>query len=371
MKHYPNSVTNRQIFFILFLTMTTYTTIDLPSLMAETSGRISWLPIILMSIVYAVVAFMICRLNTINQGKVLFDYGKDIVGKLFNYIICIYYLIYFLIIGTYLKSKLVGLMTSNFLPLTPPFAILLIGIPIFSYIAYKGITNIARITEIIGIFFIIITVVLCIFMISQGQLNNIRPFLNPLDIQSIAPSMKNLLVAYGGIELLFIIPFTAINKKACRKVFKTLIFIGLFYVLIVESTIMIIGINNTMMLHDSFIEAIKIVRLPIIERTDVFYLTFGLTSLFSGLFIVNLAIVEYACKFFKRVKREIIVTIIGTMLFVLVLVVLNIPNFEEIAANTLPIIVGVGALLIPIILYVVAMIKRLIAKKRTISEEKE
>ena len=47
-----NSVTNRQMVFIIFLSITTYTTIDLPKIMAEAAGRSSWIPILIVSIFF-------------------------------------------------------------------------------------------------------------------------------------------------------------------------------------------------------------------------------------------------------------------------------------------------------------------------------
>lgn len=253
-----NSITNRQMFFIIFMTLTAYTTIDLPKTMAQTAGRSSWIPIIIVSIIFGISAIIITKLNNMFLGKVFFDYSQGIMGKFFTYLIVFYYILYFLIIGVYLKLKLVGVLTSNFLPKTPPFVFLLFGIALFAYVAYKGITNIARMLEIYGVLFLIITVGISALMLAGGTKYNILPFFNASEIKEYAKTMKDLIVPYGGAEVLLIIPFSAKNKKAPKTAFFTLLFIGLFYALIVESTIMILGINNTALLNDSFIEAIKI-----------------------------------------------------------------------------------------------------------------
>jgi hypothetical protein len=89
---------------------------------------------------------------------------------------------------------------------------------------------------------------------------NILPFLDISETKQFFSTMKNFVIPYGGIEILLIIPFTLMNKKASKIAFFTLIFIGIFYVLIVEGTLSTLGINNTMTLNDSFVEAIKIVK---------------------------------------------------------------------------------------------------------------
>jgi len=215
-----NSVTNRQLVFIIFLTLTTYTTIDLPKIMAETAGRSSWIPIIIASLIFGIAVVIVTKLNNMYQNKVLFDYSQEIVGKFFSCLITIYFIIYFLFIGVYLKLKLVGLLQSNFLPHTPQPVMLLIGIALFGYVAHKSITNIARGFEIIGITFLIITVGMCIFMLTEGMHYNALPLYNSADTKKFAEAVKALAIPYLGIEVLFIIPFTEKNKKASKREFN-------------------------------------------------------------------------------------------------------------------------------------------------------
>jgi len=310
------------------------------------------------TVFFAVAVVIITKLNNLYQNKVFFEYSQEIVGKFFSYLIAIYFIIYFLMIGVYLKLKFVGLLQSNFLPQTPQFVTLLISITLFAYVAYKGITNVARGFEIIGIPFLIITVGLCILMITEGMHYNILPFYNPADTKEFARAVKELVLPFGGIEILLIIPFTAKNKKAPRTAFFTLLFIGLFYVLIVEGTLMILGVNNTIALNDSFIEAIKVVEIPVIERTDILYLTLGLMSLFAGMIIVFTAVTEFACRLFARVKRYVIVIIIGVVVFVLCLFGLNIKDFDELYANYATVPVLFSSVLIPTILFIIAKLKK-------------
>jgi hypothetical protein len=132
----------------------------------------------------------------------------------------------------------------------------------------------------------------------------------------------------------------------------------------VEGTIMILGINNTIAFNDSFIEAIKIVELPVIERTDIFYLTFGLTSLFAGMIIVFTAIVEFTCRLIPKVKRNIIVIVIGIIFLILCLLALNINNMKEVFESFAPYLVLTSSILIPTLLFIIAKIKKPAIRQR-------
>jgi len=363
-----NSITNRQMAFILFLTITTYTTIDLPKIMAQTAGRSSWIPIIIMSVLFGVAAVIITKLNNMYQGKVLFDYSQEIVGKFPTRLIAVYYVLFFLMIGVFLKLKLVTLLTSNFLPKTPPYAMLILGISLFGYVAYKGVTNIARVFEITGVLFLLITVGICVVMLTEGMNYNFLPLFNPSDTKGFMEAAENLIMPFFGAEILLIIPFTKKNKKAPKVAFFTLLFIGLFYVLIVDGATSILGINNTMTLNDAFIEAIRVVEIPVIERTDIFYLTFGLTSLFAGMIMVYAVVVDFACRLFPKVKRLAIVMAASGVFFILCLFALNIKNINDVFQSFAIYLALISGTLIPMLLFIVAKIKKRAQRRRKVVE---
>lgn len=103
--------------------------------------------------------------------------------------------------------------------------------------SYKGVANVARMLEIIGALFLLVTVGICVIILVQGMNYNILPFFNKSDAKSFLAAMKDLSTPFTGLGILFIVPFTKQNKKAPKVAFFTLLFIGLMYALIMESTI--------------------------------------------------------------------------------------------------------------------------------------
>lgn len=356
-KSIANSVTNRQMVFMIFLFLTSYSTIDLPQIMAEKAGRSSWIPIMAASLIFGIAAVFIVKLNNLFPGKVFVDYCREITGRFLSGMIIMVYLLYSLSIGIYLKLKMIDLVQCNFLPKTPKAVILLTGILLFGYVSYKGVTNVARIFEIIGILFLLVTVGICIIILSQGMIYNILPFFNISNTKNILTAMKDLATPFTGSGILFIVPFTKQNKKAPKVVFLTLLFIGLLYVLIVESTVMSLGINNTISMKDSFIEAIKITEIPVIERMDIFYLTFGLSSLFAGMIIAFLAVVEVTCRCVKKISRHIMVIIISVVFFILCLLGMGIDDKKDVFESFAPYVTLLTSILAPIVLFVFAKTK--------------
>ena len=145
-KRMRSDTTNRQMFFLLFMVITTSTTIDLPKIAAQSSGRSSWIPVFATSVFFGLSVMLITNLHNRFRGKMIFEYSKELGGKFFAYIIAIYFVLYFLIIGTYLKIKLAEILQSNFLPKTSPLLLVALSLLLSGYVAYKGITNVARLT---------------------------------------------------------------------------------------------------------------------------------------------------------------------------------------------------------------------------------
>lgn len=353
-----NSISNRQMVFIIYLTLTSFSTIELPKVLAQTAGRSGWITILIMAMIYAVAAVIIAKLNNTFPGKAIFDYSRELLGKFVSYLIALYYFLVALTISIYHNLKLVNLLTANFLPQTPKFVLLLFGIVLFGYVAYKGITNIARMFEFLGVMLLIVTVTICVFMIFQGMEENAMPFFKKSDMEGLLPAMKNLVIPFTGMGFLLVVPFTIKNKKAPKVAFFTVLALGLLYVLIVESTIMILGLTNTATFNDAFIEAIKMVEFPVIERTDILYLTFGLSSLFAGTIAIYTSAVEFACRLFPPLKRHVIVIAIGVLQLVLCLFGMKITNASDLYGSIAPYFLVTTSAIIPAILLVIAKAKK-------------
>jgi hypothetical protein len=145
---------------------------------------------------------------------------------LYLFLITMVYFLYVVAIGIFLSLKMAITVQSNFLPKTPQAAILLVGITLFSYVAYKGITNVARMLEIIGVLFLLVTVGICVIILAQGMTYNILPFFNASELKTFLAAMKDLCTPFTGLGILFVIPFTEQNKNAPKVAFLTLFCIG-------------------------------------------------------------------------------------------------------------------------------------------------
>lgn len=357
-----NTITNRQMVFILFLTLTSMTVITIPKTIAEKAGEGGWLTLLLTALLFGLLVMVIASLNSMYRGKMLYDYSRELTGKAMAVIFAVFYSLYFLLVAIYLCTSIASMLKANFLLKTPIWAFLLSSIPVFGYVAYKGVTNIARLFEFYGIIFVVAMAIVHVFMLYQGETDNIRPLLVPSHIGRYLSAIKDTILAFLGIEVLTVTPFSQKkSKKAPRKAFWTLIAIGFAYAMVVETSIMMVGIHEITYHEYSLISAIRQIVLHYIEflrRVDIVYLTLGVMGIVAGISIVYLAIVEYICRLLPRAARWLIVVVVGVLIFLLSLEGFQIFDFTRMIEQYITYAGLVAAGLIPLSLWVVAKVKR-------------
>ncbi len=353
-------VTNRQIALLLFLTLTTYTIINIPKVMAQHAGSGAWLPVLAMSVLFAVLVVLITRLGSMFPGKVLFEYSRVIVGTFLAYVFLIFFIAYFFMISVYLNTELASVLKAEFFPKTPKWATLIAGVAVFGCIAYKGVKGVTRFFEIIGPVFLITAIAVHLIMLAQGQASNILPLFRTSEVPRYLAAAKETILPYLGIEVLTIIPFAQGNgKKATRTAFFTLLFIGVFYVLVVETSIMMLGIHDIQNYNYALIEAIKLVNNPVLERFDILYLTVGFAGLIAGISAVFLALTEYACKLFSKMNRKLVVLMFAVLIIICSMISSGVKNPHVIYEMAIPIAGAFAAFIIPALLFVIAKVRGL------------
>ena len=357
----PNTITNRQMVFILFLTITSITIITLPKDMAVCAGNGFWIPILVTAFVFALFTILIVKLNMMFQGKMLFDYSVEIIGKKTAVILAVFYIAYFLTVSVFLCTSYSNMVHYNFLLKTPQWAELMIGVPLFGYIAYKGVTNVARIFAYLGPVILVMLVIFFATMLIEGRIERILPFYVPSEAGKYISCLKDTPIAFLGFEVLTVIPFTKKNKKAAKTAFLTIIGVGFFYILAVAGTIMMLGINEIVYHNNPLIDAVRLIQYPEIEflqRVDLLYEVFGFMGVFASKSIVYLAVVEYTCRLLPKVKRIVPVIAAGIIILTTSVLTVNIKDIAKIFSGIITIAGFAAALFIPGILLLIAKVKK-------------
>lgn len=352
-----NTVTNRQMFYFLFLTVTT-AVIVISNTMARAAGRGGWIPLLITSFIFAIEVIFICKLNSMYQNKMIFDYSQEIVGNVISKIIIIYLIIYFIFSFIYYSASFSGFVKVEFLYETPHLALLTVTIAGIGFIVCKGITNMARAIEIIAPIYMLFAFVLYGVLLVQGMKYNLLPLFSIDMVPNFISAIKDCIVPFLGIEVLLIIPFTNHNKKTSKLSFLTIILVGLYYILIFEGTVGILGINESMVHKYAGFEGLKLITIPVIERADIVFETIGYAAVFFRNAIYYLCAVELLCKLLPKVKRWLICLLVGIFSLILCEAFVSLSGLEKIFTIILSIAGIIAAFIIPIILLITAKVKK-------------
>lgn len=356
-----SSITDRQLFFVLFLTLTTYTVISIPKVIAQASGSGGWVTLLITALLFAAFAAVIVRLNSAFPGLMLYEYSRRIVGTFPACILALYFICYFFLISVYLSIQLTSVLKAEFYPKTPGWAMLVASVIVFGAIAYRGPVNVARFFEIIGVVFLVTAIVTHLVMFQQGRPEEIRPLFRASKLKEYLFGIKDVIVAFLGIELLTVFPLSGKNsRRSTVTAALTVLAVGLFYVLVVETCIMMLGMKSTENYNFALIEAIKQIDNPILERFDILYLTAGFAGLVAGISGVYLALVEYAAQLLVKTKRFFVVAGTGAVIIALSIAAQFMKSAMDILEAVLPPAGLVSAFLIPTALLLTAKVRRLV-----------
>lgn len=194
--------------------LTSYSVVILPKYMAVSAGTGAWIVLLLTAVVIGLFTMVIIGLNNMFHGKTLFEYAGALISKPGAYLLTILYVLYFFYVIVLLVFEQATLLKANFFLRSPDWAFPLFSIPLFCYIAAKGITTMARLCEIIGIVFAVTALSVHIIMMFEGDINRILPLFNPQEIGNYAEGFTKSVTPFLPISLLLAIPFTQKNSKA-------------------------------------------------------------------------------------------------------------------------------------------------------------
>lgn len=355
-----DSITNRQIALMLFAVVVGYGVINLPNITVEAVGTGAWIPLAMNTLIIVVFTYIISQLGYNNENETLYEYGQRILGKTMGKIINIIYSIYFLIILSYLVRAYSEILTSIFLPRTPVWAISLLLLFVTAYALTKGLGTIARLTEIYVTIVILGFILIQIIVATLGKIVNIRPILGSEDFITYAKASWKLLLPFIGVEILMFIPMNKVkNKKVPMYSILTIIFIGLLYIFVVESTMAVVGVEDLLNYNASVLRVlmgIDLTSLEILRRLDGFYVNFWTMNLFCDVCIISYLILSQSKKLFTNTSSNMIIFFIIIIAFILSQMPKS-PREIEIFPIVITILGVLTLIVIPLILFITMKVK--------------
>lgn len=356
-----NTVTNRQMFFIIFLIVSSVSVIALPKKMADTAGTGAWIPILAMTFFYMIVIAIFSKLNNTFPGMTFFEYAPLLIGKVATYCITVLYIAYFASVAALMVRYIGNVIEVTFLPNTPVWATMFILLAISGYAASKGLPNVARLFEFLCLIVIIIYVFIFFTMFTRGDFINLKPFFDPHMIKDYARALPLLIFSFQGIEVLSIIPFNQNNKKATRYLCLSIFSVGIVYIVIVSTTYMMLSMDDTRNYLEPFIRSVRMLEVPalqVLQRFDIFFIIAWVFGMFCSLSMLTYTVSEYTSKIIPKINKNWLVFCAIAVIYILALIpkkmvtVLNLFNYLTLSFGLFPVFI------IPTTLLIIAKVKK-------------
>ncbi|WP_077368605.1 GerAB/ArcD/ProY family transporter [Anaerosalibacter sp. Marseille-P3206] len=358
MKQY---LTNRQISLLLFAVIVGYEIVNLPKNIVESAGTGGWITLIINTLFFMFMAYVITYIQYNNENKILYEYTRDLYGKYISTIITTLYILYFMLIVSLILRMYSEVLRLVFLNKTPIWATLFVFYFIAMFAVSKKLHAIGRLAEIYSLIVIIGYLFIIGIMLTKAKLINVQPFFESSQVKKYLKSTFNLIFPFLGIEAVFFIP---LNKKNNTNIFKhtilTILGIGILYIIIFESVLSIGGIENIINQKTIVFQTLRgldVYKLETLRRLDGLYLMFSTMNLFTSICVFVYGTTNLINEVLPKIKTKYILLTVTIAQYIISLLPRSVMEVESGIKMTskLGIICGI---VIPLIIFITMQVKK-------------
>lgn len=284
-------VSNSQMFFTYLIIVSN--SFGLSHFLIKQLQQDFWQPILISIVVEVIFAWFLYKMGTYYSRQTIYQYSEKIVGKIAGKAITIMLSGLFIGIACLFTVSIAKFFSSIIMPETP-MAVFVIGLLLVSsYAIYIGIEGIMRLSELIGIAFILSILAMTIFNYQWYDLGNLRPMFQH-DLSEIVHALP-LPVAWFSICIVMGVLMAYQNQpKDAFKVKVSGAIIGMFMLFLITLVgILVIGVEfGLKQNYPVFLLARLVIIGEFIERLEAVQVVTWTVSSFYALAIFQFAGVE-------------------------------------------------------------------------------
>lgn len=320
-----NQISDRQFFFIIFVSITSLTFFSVPTLLIPKVKQDLWLSMALGTVIDIYVAYILFWLGRKYSGQSLVEYSSTVLGKI-GKLFGLMYVLFF--IGVIILSVWIfsNFLTTTLEPETPSFVFVLTITIAAGWAAYNGLETIGRLSEMIAILILLAAAFMFLFSIPEVNLK----YLLPQFENGLWPAVKSSVYpgSWFGICIMMgmLMPHHN-NPKNTFKVKASAVLLGsAIMTLLLLYTVAIIGPEMATRLYYPIYEFSRIIHPNFLERIDVLLMLIYISGAFISISILYYVASEGAAQLFHIGTHRQWIVPFG----ILVVVIPGLP-FENIA----------------------------------------
>jgi spore germination protein KB len=233
-------INTRQFIWLLFIIITAFMSMQLPSMLIMQAGRDAWLSVLGAWFLDVMLALVYTYMGIRFPGENFVQYSITILGNYLGKMVGILFPLFFLLVSVLVLQGSCQLVNSVFLPRTPLNVILLSSYLVSALVARKGIEVIARMTEILGPLFLISIVTLGFLVLPSFHIARLKPQFDG-GVAPFLTGMPLMLTSFGVCIIMamyiplcnrpengFLAKFSAVSMGASVVGLVTVLSVGIF-----------------------------------------------------------------------------------------------------------------------------------------------
>ncbi|CAH2211804.1 GerAB/ArcD/ProY family transporter [Tepidibacter aestuarii] len=255
-------ISTSQMITLLMSTMLGVGILSLPRNLSDKVKGSGFIVVIIATLVCIFFGYCIYKVVYRFQNKSLMQISSDILTKPIAYLICIIYILYYLInIG--MVVRIFGEVVKMYmLKKTPIEVIILSMLFVCAYGSRKGIEGIARISQIIFFLMMLPIIFIFLFSLQSADFSNLMPIFN-VNLSQIFPSVFLTTFSFSGFETMLILGIFMKDPKDGFKIqWISSAIVGIASVFFVVISMAVFGQTETSHLMWPTLTIVKVIDIP-------------------------------------------------------------------------------------------------------------
>lgn len=261
-----NLLVSKEITYLLIGSMIGVGIFNLPNALVKSSYEAGWIAALigaLYPIWIGLMAILIIKKH--EKENILFlskKYFGKIIGSLFNIVFLANFIFYIVIVISGFNNIFLVYATP-FLTSTKIVSFITLSV---AFASYKGLKVISKINTLAFYLMLVIFIIIFLGSLRKGSYLNLLPIYD-VSILSILKSVKESILSYGGIEIIFLIyPFAKNSKKISRDIFLAVGITAVIYTFTIIMTIYYLGTDIIPKFTWSFLTLSESLTTPVINN---------------------------------------------------------------------------------------------------------
>lgn len=352
-----------QIFWLIWLMNTVMTILNTLGSTIAISKQDAWISIIIAGLIALLVTYVATKVSLLYPNQTFIEYSQTILGKWLGKVIVIpYFILWYSISGTILR------ISSDFIHIslfhkTPLFVIILTLMMVVIYVTYKGgIEAIGRCGEVFGPIILMCFILVFILALSNLHWQRIMPVYAYSGWKSILHgALIPTTFFQHGADMLLLQSFMAKpNNGPSRAIWG----VGIASITVCIATVMIVmtfGPGLSARMWYPYFEMVRYVYLmEFIQNIDAIFVIIWVLSIFVKLSVLLFMMSYGTAQWLGVTNWRNIIWIVSPIIVILAMLYPNgdVPSVDYPQKYLVPIVLPVNLVGIPLLLWIVGIIRK-------------